>query len=97
MAYIESMRSLREPQLPETILWDDLMLVMREQVSRVLSHFGELVVNKISGVLVAIQSGRLHPRIRPSARTAALKHRLPSATQSHSARSAARNALPRSA
>jgi SAM-dependent methyltransferase len=57
MAYIESMRSMREPQLPETINWDDLMLVMREQVGRVLSHFGELVVNKVSGVLVASNQG----------------------------------------
>jgi hypothetical protein len=33
------------------------MLVMREQVNRVLSHFGELVVNKISGVLIASNQG----------------------------------------
>jgi SAM-dependent methyltransferase len=57
MAYLESTRTTREPQLPETINWDDLMLVMREQVSRVLSHFGELVVNKVSGVLVASNQG----------------------------------------
>jgi SAM-dependent methyltransferase len=57
MAYLESTRSTREPQLPETINWDDLMLVMREQVSRVLSHFGELVINKVSGVLIASNQG----------------------------------------
>ena len=56
MAYLESMRSLRD-QLPENIDWDDLMLVMREQVTRVLNHFGELVVNKISGVLIASNQG----------------------------------------
>ncbi|MEO8394822.1 MAG: hypothetical protein ABI700_17640, partial [Chloroflexota bacterium] len=57
MAYLESTRTTREPQLPDTINWDDLMLVMREQVSRVLSHFGELVVNKVSGVLIASNQG----------------------------------------
>ena len=57
MAYIESTRAIREPQLPESILWDDLMLVMRDQIDRVLSHFGELVVNKVSGVLVASNQG----------------------------------------
>ncbi len=56
MAYLESMRSLRD-ELPENIDWDDLMLVMREQVTRVLNHFGELVVNKISGVLIASNQG----------------------------------------
>ncbi len=57
MAYIESTRAIREPQLPESIQWDDLMLVMREQINRVLSHFGELVVNKVSGVLIASNQG----------------------------------------
>jgi SAM-dependent methyltransferase len=57
MAYLESTRSVREPQLPETINWDDLMLVMRDQVNRVMSHFGELVVNKVTGVLIASNQG----------------------------------------
>lgn len=57
MAYLESTRSIREPQLPDTIHWEDLMLVMREQISRVVNHFGELVVNKVTGVLVASNAG----------------------------------------
>jgi SAM-dependent methyltransferase len=57
MAYLESTRSLREPQLPESIEWDELMLVMREQVMRVIDHFGEMVVEKVSGVLLASTSG----------------------------------------
>ncbi len=65
MAYLESTRSIREPQLPETIHWDDLMLVMREQITRVLDHFGELVVDKLSGVLVASnQGGFIHDYVR---------------------------------
>jgi hypothetical protein len=57
MAYLESTRSVREPQLPETIHWEDLMLVMREQVNRVMNHFGQLVVNKVTGVLIASNTG----------------------------------------
>lgn len=57
MAYLESTRSIREPQLPDTINWDDLMLVLRDQVGRVMNHFGELVVNKVSGVLIASNEG----------------------------------------
>jgi SAM-dependent methyltransferase len=57
MAYLESTRAIREPQLPKSIDWDELMLVMREQVNRVIDHFGELVVNKVSGVLIASNQG----------------------------------------
>lgn len=57
MAYLESTRSIREPQLPDTIQWDELMLVMREQISRVLNHFGELIVTKVTGALVASNEG----------------------------------------
>jgi hypothetical protein len=57
MAYLESTRSLREPQLPESIRWDELMLVMREQVTRVVDHFGEMVVDKVTGVLIASNHG----------------------------------------
>jgi SAM-dependent methyltransferase len=57
MAYLESTRSVREPQLPETIHWEELMLVMREQVNRVMNHFGQLVVNKVAGVLIASNTG----------------------------------------
>lgn len=71
MAYLESTRSIREPQLPDTISWEDLMLVMRDQINRVLNHFGELVVNKVTGVLAASDKGsfirdymqRLHNRV----------------------------------
>ena len=57
MAYLESWRSMREPQLPAGVAWDELMLIMREQISRVVSHFGELTVQKISGVLIASSKG----------------------------------------
>jgi SAM-dependent methyltransferase len=57
MAYLESWRPLREPQLPREVAWEDVMLVMREQIARVINHFSELVVNKISGVLIASDAG----------------------------------------
>jgi SAM-dependent methyltransferase len=57
IAYLESCRFFREPQLPADVSWDDLMMVMREQINRLLSHFGELVVNKVSGALIASDRG----------------------------------------
>jgi hypothetical protein len=57
LAYLESTRSVREPQLPPEVSWDDVMLIVREQVNRLLDHFGELVINKLAGVLVATDQG----------------------------------------
>jgi SAM-dependent methyltransferase len=57
LAYIESTRSLREPLLPPGIDWDEVMLIIREQVNRLVEHFGELVMNKLAGVLVASDQG----------------------------------------
>ncbi len=57
LAYLESTRSLREPQLPPDVSWDDVMLIVREQVNRLIDHFGELVINKLVGLLVATDQG----------------------------------------
>ncbi len=57
LAYFSSWRSMREPLLPEEVRWDDVMLLMREQIDRVLETMGELAVNKISGALVATDRG----------------------------------------
>ncbi len=57
MAYLESTRSLREPQLPEEVVWEDVMAIMRQQINHLINHLGELVINKLSGVLVATDSG----------------------------------------
>lgn len=57
MNYLESTRSLREPQLPEEVLWEDVMAIMRQQINHLINHLGELVINKITGVLVATDSG----------------------------------------
>lgn len=55
--YLETSRSLREPLLGTSVAWADVMLMMREQVTRLIEHFGELVVNKLTGLLVATDSG----------------------------------------
>jgi SAM-dependent methyltransferase len=57
LAYLESSRSLREPQLPDGISWDAVMLIVREQIKNQLNYVGELVVQKLSGVLVASDRG----------------------------------------
>lgn len=57
MEYLESTRPLREPQLPEDVHWDDVMMIMRQQITHLVNHLGELVVNKLNGVLIATDSG----------------------------------------
>lgn len=57
MQYLDSLRATREAQLPPDIRWDEIMVLMREQMQRVLKHFNELVVNKVSGVLLASDQG----------------------------------------
>lgn len=57
MLYLESRRETQEPQLPEGIYWEDVMALMREQLQRVIRHFGELVVHKLSGALIASDRG----------------------------------------
>lgn len=57
LAFIDSWRSLREPNLPAEIQWDDLMQLMRDQIVRVINHFGELSVSKLSGAFVATDRG----------------------------------------
>ena len=57
MAYLESSRSLHEPQLPPGVAWDAVMLIVREQIKNQLSYMGELIVHKLSGVLVASDQG----------------------------------------
>lgn len=57
MAYLNSLRGLREPQLPPDVTWDALMDAMYDQVNRVITLQGELIVSKLSGVLVATDRG----------------------------------------
>lgn len=57
LRYLETWRPLREPLLPLGVKWDDIMLVIRDQITRIIKHFGELSVEKLSGVLIATNDG----------------------------------------
>jgi SAM-dependent methyltransferase len=55
--FLNSNRVALELTLPEDIQWDDYIAIMHEQIRRLISHFGELVVNRLAGVLLATQEG----------------------------------------
>lgn len=56
--YFNSMRTLLEPTLPAKVTWNDFINRFGDQVGRLITHFGgELVVNKLSGVLIATEAG----------------------------------------
>lgn len=57
MTYLESTRDLRESYLPEDVVWDDMMMIMRQQINQLVKHLGELVINKQAGVLIASDKG----------------------------------------
>jgi len=57
MAYLESTRDLREGALPDDVVWEDVMMIMRQQINQLTKHLGELVIDKQSGVLVASDHG----------------------------------------
>lgn len=55
--YMNSARAIREPRLPRGIIWEDFISVLNDQVRRMINHFGELVISKLSGVIVASEMG----------------------------------------
>lgn len=55
--YLESCRPFYELRLPQDIMWEEFMTIMSDQVRRLVDHFGELVVNKLTGVLIATDEG----------------------------------------
>ncbi|MBN1965520.1 MAG: class I SAM-dependent methyltransferase [Anaerolineae bacterium] len=57
MEYLNSLRPLREPQLPEGVAWDAFVEVMEKQIERLITHFGELEVHKLGGALIATNGG----------------------------------------
>ena len=48
---------MREAQLPDDVIWEDVMMIMRQQINQLIKHLGELVINKQSGVLIATDNG----------------------------------------
>lgn len=57
LAYLNSTRSVREAELPQGVNWDEMMMIVREQMGRLIDHFGELTINTLSGLLVATDRG----------------------------------------
>lgn len=55
--YLNGSRAIREMTLPTGVSWNDFLAVMDDQVRRLISHFGELAVNCLSGVLLATDGG----------------------------------------
>jgi ubiquinone/menaquinone biosynthesis C-methylase UbiE len=55
--YVNSTRALREPTLPRSITWQDFMNVFADQAQRIVNHFGEIVISKLAGAIVASDMG----------------------------------------
>lgn len=55
--FVNSLRPLHVGYLPEDVTWEDFMDMMEKQVTRLIRHFGELQVHKMSGVLIATNGG----------------------------------------
>ncbi len=57
LEFLESMRELRQSSLPDDVSWDDMMLIMRQQMSQLLQLLGKLELNLAVGALVASDRG----------------------------------------
>ena len=57
IAYLESSRELREMMLPSDVQWDDVMMIMRQQIGQLIKHMGELMISKLPGLLIATDRG----------------------------------------
>ena len=57
MDYLESMRDLRQHDLPKDVSWDDMMLIMHQQMTQLLQLLGKLEINISCGALVASDRG----------------------------------------
>ena len=55
--YLDSMRDLRQHSLPDDVAWDDMMLLMRQQLTQLLQLMGKLELTLATGALVASDSG----------------------------------------
>ena len=55
--YVDSMRELRQGGLPNDVHWDDMMLIMRQQMMQLRKLLGKLELSVVAGALVATDSG----------------------------------------
>ena len=51
------MRDLRQHSLPADVGWDDMMLIMRQQITQLIQLMGKLELNAVAGALVASDCG----------------------------------------
>ncbi len=57
MDYLDSMRDLRQHNLPEDVAWDDMMLIMRQQMTQMIQLMGKLELTVSTGALIASDCG----------------------------------------
>lgn len=57
IAYLESMRGLRQQSLPDDVEWDNMMLIMRQQIAQLIQLMGKLEISQMSGMLIASDRG----------------------------------------
>lgn len=57
LEYIESTRDLREGQLPDGVTWEQFTEIIHQQVSKLINHAGRLVINKLTGMVIATNRG----------------------------------------
>lgn len=57
IAYLESMRGLRQQSLPDDVEWDNMMLIMRQQIAQLIQLMGKLEISQTSGMLIASDRG----------------------------------------
>ena len=55
--YLDSMRDLRQHSLPDGVAWDDMMLIMRQQLTQLLQLMGKLELTLSCGALIASDCG----------------------------------------
>ena len=57
MDYLESMRGLRQHSLPDDVEWDNMMLMMRQQIDQLIRMMGKLEISRVCGALIASDRG----------------------------------------
>ncbi len=57
LEFVDSLRGLREHGLPADVKWDDMMLIMRQQMTQLSNLLGKLELTMVSGALVASDKG----------------------------------------
>ncbi len=57
MEYLNCMGDLSQGSLPGDVRWDDLLLIMRQQMAQLIQLMGKLEINLAPGVLIASDSG----------------------------------------